>query len=225
MSFFNSNRQASQHAIFTYSPNHIKERDSRQCEQNLKNILEIWKGISLDDFQQGVLQAKESFIQKWEESLLKTITLQTNISESTELTGDILCRACGYLLGKLDKVCQYENAHFISDHDFYNRIEEKIFNQPQIYARSSDIGKALCGSKNCRTQLGCIKKLNDYPEISPIYPLKCASIKIKSETGEMILKKKWSQMPFKFPKLSKNVDINNDDDIFYDASDSLPGDS
>ncbi|CAF1008589.1 unnamed protein product [Adineta steineri] len=208
------------------SPNHIKERDSRQCEQNLKNILEIWKGISLNDFQQGVLQTKESFIQKWEESLLNTITLQINISESTELTGDVLCRACGYILGELGKVRQYENAYFISEQDFYNRIEEKIFNQPRIFARSSDIGKALCGNKSCRTQLGCIKKLNDYPEISPIYPLKCASIKIKSETGEMILKTKWSQMPFKFPKLSKNVDINNDDDdIFYDASDSLPGDS
>jgi hypothetical protein len=86
-------------------------------------------------------------------------------------------------------------------------------------------GKALCGNKSCRTELGCIQTLNDHPEISPIYPLKCKSIKIKqidkeSRNERILLEKHWTKMPFNFPLLLEDLHTNNDDDIFYDAYDT-----
>jgi hypothetical protein len=89
-------------------------------------------------------------------------------------------------------------------------------------------GKALCGSKKCRAELGCIQILKDHPKLSPIYPLKCASIKIRQiekEDGKptMILKNQWTKMPFKIPRLELLFTDNNDD-IFHDANDTLPSD-
>ncbi len=89
-------------------------------------------------------------------------------------------------------------------------------------------GKALCGSKNCRAELGCIQILKDHPKISPIYPLKCLSIKIRqiqkdNEKPTIILKNQWKKMPFKIPSLEL-LCTNNNDDIFYDADDILPSD-
>ncbi len=90
-------------------------------------------------------------------------------------------------------------------------------------------GKALCGSKNCRAELGCIQILKDHPKISPIYPLKCASIKIRqiekeNQKAKMILKKQWTKMPFKIPCLELPCTDDNNDDIFYDTTDILPSD-
>jgi hypothetical protein len=64
--------------------------------------------------------------------------------------------------------------------------------------------------------------------MNPIYPLKCASIKIREiEKGSgkeiMILKKKWTLMPFNIPVLDiSNTD--NNDEIFYDTYDTLSSD-
>ena len=85
-------------------------------------------------------------------------------------------------------------------------------------------GKALCGNKSCRSPLGQIQDLKDYPNISPIYPLKCISIKIRQiepESGKenIILNNKWTRMPFTIPPF-ENVCTNNDD-VFYDAHDTL----
>ena len=89
-------------------------------------------------------------------------------------------------------------------------------------------GKALCGSKNCRAELGRIQVPKDHPKMNPIYPLKCASIKIRQtekESGKeiMFLKKKWTLMPFKIPLLEISC-TNNDNEIFYDTYDNLPSD-
>jgi hypothetical protein len=86
-------------------------------------------------------------------------------------------------------------------------------------------GKALCGNKSCRTELGCIQTLNDHPEIGPIYPLKCKSIKIKqidkeSRNEKILLEKHWIKMPFNFPLFLEDLHTNNDDDIFYDTYDT-----
>jgi hypothetical protein len=39
----------------------------------------------------------------------------------------------------------------------------------------------------------------------------------------MILEKQWTKMPFKIPRLEL-LCTDNDDDIFYDANDTLPSD-
>ncbi|CAF0856024.1 unnamed protein product [Rotaria sp. Silwood1] len=210
------------------SQNYMKELDNRQCEQDLKEVLETWKGISSDLFKEQVMKKQTSLITEWNESLTKTLITETTMLKNIELIGDVLCRACGYLLGKLSQVRQHGQSYFISDHDFYNRIEEKVSSEPQEYLKTLVTGKALCGSKNCRTELGCIQVLKDYQKISPIYPLKCESIKIKlieKETGkeQIILKKKWKKMPFTIPLLEIPCTQNNDD-IFYDAFDILPSD-
>jgi hypothetical protein len=48
---------------------------------------------------------------------------------------------------------------------------------------------------------------------------------IEKEDGKptMILKKQWTKMPFKIPRLELLCTDNNDD-IFHDANDTLPSD-
>jgi len=89
-------------------------------------------------------------------------------------------------------------------------------------------GKELCGSKNCCAELGCIQILKDHPKISPIYPLKRASIKMRQIDKEdtkptIILKKQWTKMPFKISCLELLCTDNNDG-IFHDSNDILPSD-
>ncbi|CAF2119085.1 unnamed protein product [Rotaria magnacalcarata] len=210
------------------SQNYIKELGNRQCEQDLKEVLETWKQIPSHEFKERVLEKQTSLIKEWSESLTKALATEKIVSENTELIGDVLCRACGYHLGKLSRLRQYGQSYFINDHDFYNRIEEKILPEPREYVTTSVTGKALCGSKNCRAKLGCIQTLKDHSSISPIYPLKCQSIKIKlfeRENGSetMILKKKWKQMLFKIPPLEISCS-KNDEDIYYDAYDVMQTD-
>ncbi|CAF3773496.1 unnamed protein product [Rotaria socialis] len=210
------------------SQNYIKELDSRQCEQDLKEVLEIWKQIPSHEFKERVVEKQTSLIKEWSESLTKALATERIVSENTELIGDVLCRACGYHLGKLSRLRQYEQSYFISDHDFYNRIEEKLLPEPKEYVATLITGKALCGSKNCRAKLGCIQMLKHHSSISPIYPLKCESIKIKlfeKENGNetMILKKQWKQMLFKIPPLEISCS-KNDEDIYYDAYDVVQTD-
>jgi hypothetical protein len=157
----------------------------------------------------------------------------------------VLCKACGYLLGPLARVRRFGHDYFISDYDFYNRIEEKKSPVRQDYSKTAEIGnffpslnmysmfvclfkgKALCGNKSCRSQVGRIQVLKDHPTISPIYPLKCLSIKIRqiepeSRKENIILGYKWSKMPFKIPTFED--ECANNDDIFYDAYDTLLSD-
>ncbi|CAF2444552.1 unnamed protein product [Rotaria sp. Silwood2] len=209
------------------SQNYTKELDNRQCEQDLREVLETWKRIPTEQFKERVMEKHAYLITEWNESLIKALATETTIGKNIELTGDILCRACGYLLGKLSRVRQHEQSYFVNDHDFYNRIEEKLLPEPHEYSRTSVTGKALCGSKNCRAELGCIQVLKDLPKISPIYPLKCECIKIKQiekESGKeiIILKKKWKKMPFTIPLLE--ISCTQNDDIFYDAFDILCSD-
>ena len=87
-------------------------------------------------------------------------------------------------------------------------------------------GKALCGSKKCRAELGRIQIFKDYPSLRSIYPLKCASIKIRQidkDTGKeiILLKKKWSAMPFAIPSLELPQLSNHVDELFYDADENL----
>ncbi len=42
------------------------------------------------------------------------------------MVGEVLCRACGYLLGDLARLRQHGDSYFVNDHDFYNLIEEKL---------------------------------------------------------------------------------------------------
>ncbi|CAF0763877.1 unnamed protein product [Rotaria sordida] len=210
------------------SQNYSKELDNRQCEQDLKQVLETWKRIPSDQFKEQVIAKQACLITEWNESLIKALTIETTITKNTELIGDVLCRACGYLLGKLSRVRQYKQSYFVNDHDFYNRIEEKLSSEPQEHSKISVIGKVLCLNKNCRAKLGRIQVLKDLPKMSPIYPLKCESIKIKQiekESGKeiIILKKKWIKMPFTIPFLEISCTQNNDD-VFYDACDVLSSD-
>ena len=87
-------------------------------------------------------------------------------------------------------------------------------------------GKALCGNKSCRADLGCITRLKDNPNMPPIYPLKCRSIKIRQldqTTGaeKIILKSKWKDMPFSIPPF-EHSSVHHD--VFYDALDTLTND-
>jgi hypothetical protein len=65
---------------------------------------------------------------------------QTNTSKKTELIGDVLCGSCDYFLGKLGRLCRNAEAYFINDDDFYNRIEEELFPEPEVYKKSSVTG-------------------------------------------------------------------------------------
>lgn len=187
-------------------------------------------------------------MKEWKEAFIKPLVVEKNIPKNTELTGDILCRACDYLLGKLSRLRQNGQAYFISDHDFYNRIEEKLSPERKEYVKtfvtgnsfifSKDNrnyflsfckGQTLCGNKNCRAELGCIQVSKDCLKLDPIYPLKCQSIKIKyveKVNGQetIILKRQWKQMPFKIPPFEIE-DAQNSDDIFYDAYEVIQVDS
>ncbi len=82
-------------------------------------------------------------ITEWNESLTRTSVSQINISKNTELHGDVLCRACGYFLGKLERLRHYGDLYFINDDDFCNRIEEKLLPEPEEFPKSSNMG-ILC---------------------------------------------------------------------------------
>ena len=160
---------------------------------------------------------------EWNASLTKVSTPPVIFAEPPLLMGDVLCRACGYLLGPLAQMRLYFHYYFIDDHEFYNRIEEKIFSHVEEHHRTIDTGKALCGNKSCRADLGCITRLKENPTTSPIYPLKCRSIKIRQvnqTTGaeKIILKSKWKDMPFTFPPF-QHSSVHHD--VFYDALDTL----
>jgi hypothetical protein len=58
------------------------------------------------------------------------------MSKNIELTGVVLCRACGYVLGQLAGLRQYGPSYFVNDHDFYNRIEEKINPEPLEFGKT-----------------------------------------------------------------------------------------
>ena len=90
----------------------------------------------------------------------------------------------------------------------------------------SFLGKALCSSKKCRAELGRIQIFKDYSSLASIYPLKCASIKIRQidkDTGKEIifLKKKCIAMPFAIPSLELPQLSYHDDERFYDADENL----
>jgi hypothetical protein len=57
-----------------------------------------------------------------------------------ELIGDVLCRACGYLLGRLEGLRQSGPSYFINDHDFYNRIEERMYPESEEFGKTLVIG-------------------------------------------------------------------------------------
>ncbi len=87
----------------------------------------------------------------------------------------------------------------------------------------------MCGSKNCRAELGRILIFKDHPKMKSIYPLKCASIKIRQiekDSGKetVILKKKWSLMPFNIPPLEISR-TDNDDELFYDVDETFSSNS
>jgi hypothetical protein len=166
------------------------------------------------------------------------------MSKNTELLGEVLCRACSYKLGQLEALRQYGPSYFVNDHDFYNRIEEKKYPEPEEFGRTLVIGsifeyplkfsnpifqfkgKALCGNKICRAELGHITILKDQSKPKLIYPLKCASIQIRQiDNGKetIIQKKKWSLMPFKIPSLEVSR-IDSCDELFFDAEDTCPCD-
>lgn len=58
------------------------------------------------------------------------------MSKRIELVGDVLCRACGYVLGRLEKLRQEGPAYFVHDQDFYDRIEEKMYPEPEEFGRT-----------------------------------------------------------------------------------------
>ena len=60
--------------------------------------------------------------------------------------GDVLCRACGYLLGPLAQMRLYFHYYFVDDHEFYNRIEEKIFSQVEEHHRTTDTGNLFAST-------------------------------------------------------------------------------
>jgi len=165
--------------------------------------------------------------------------------KNTSLNGKIQCR-CGYFLGKLDALRQRGQSYFISDFDFYNRIEEKNDDEPQEYGKTrvlgkilfvfiddhrfsldfSRSGKALCGNKSCRAELGRIVTFKDHPQIPPIYPLKCASVRIlrideETKKEEIISKKQWTAMPFEIVTFD-DLDSVNNTEVFYDAYENFP---
>ncbi len=61
------------------------------------------------------------------------------------MIGDVLCRACGYVLGRLAGLRQSGPSYFVNDHDFYNRIEEKKYAEPEEFGKTFVIGN---NSKN-----------------------------------------------------------------------------
>lgn len=58
------------------------------------------------------------------------------MSKNTELTGDVRCRACSYVLGRLEGLRQYGPSYFVHDHDFYNHIEEKMYPEPEEFGKT-----------------------------------------------------------------------------------------
>ncbi|CAF1378410.1 unnamed protein product [Adineta ricciae] len=175
---------------------------------------------------------QESLVAEWTANLIKLAIAQSVNAKTFELTGEVSCRACGYVLGQLAQLCRHGDSYFLNLRDFYNRVEEKPFDTPEEYAKSTLTGETHCGSKECRVKLGNILYLRDYPQFSPIYPLKCKAVQIKyidntNGKEKTIMKKKWSTVPFDIPLLvddSCSNDADDDNDIFYDACDSLPGD-
>lgn len=75
-------------------------------------------------------------INEWTENLNQAIKAKETISKRSELTGDVLCRACGYALGRLENLRQNGPAYFVYDQDFYDRIEEKMYPEPEEFGRT-----------------------------------------------------------------------------------------
>ena len=223
----------------------------------MEEALQAWKRTSPDLFKERVIDQRVStvlsllfhlfdfqnhLLNRWKESLSKSSLSQSAARSETALTGDILCRACGYQLGSLAQLRQYGTSFFIHADDFYNRIEEKAYAEPEEFAKtrvtgedsilfvaliaqwSIWLGTASCGNKSCRAKLGLINKLKDYPRLGSIYPLKCKSVKIKQTdlvSGEvtMLLKSQWKQMPFSVALFTNET--TQADEVFYDACDSF----
>ena len=72
------------------------------------------------------------------------------LAEPALLMGDVLCRACGYLLGPFARMRLYSHYYFVDDHDFYNRIEEKIFSQVEEHHRTTDTGNLFARTLKIR---------------------------------------------------------------------------
>jgi len=75
-------------------------------------------------------------ITEWNQNLTKAFISQASIPKDNELIGEVLCGACGYLLGNVARLRQHGDSYFINDRDFYNRIEEKLSHEPREYVKT-----------------------------------------------------------------------------------------
>ena len=87
------------------------------------------------------------------------------------------------------------------------------------------LGYALCGNKSCRSEIGRYVILKLKRKTRPIYPLRCRSVKIRQNHSDkdeksMLMKTQWKLMPFYIPPLVDDEGETDDEDFFYDATDS-----
>jgi len=73
---------------------------------------------------------------EWNQNLTKALISQATIPKDDELIGEVLCGACGFILGNLARLRRHGDSYFINDHDFYNRIEEKLSPERREYVKT-----------------------------------------------------------------------------------------
>ena len=82
-------------------------------------------------------------VAEWNANLAKLAMVQSANAKTCELIGEVSCRACGYVLGQLSQLCRHRDSYFLNQRDFYNRVDEKLFDTPEVYAKSTLTGN-LC---------------------------------------------------------------------------------
>lgn len=109
---------------------------------NFLNVLKTKKfddEVFLGDFETFFSSIFQTIlIDQWKNELRKTFSSTSILGQ-----GEVLCRSCGYFLGFLSNLRVYENYYFIDDRQFYNRIEEKLDDEPEEFVKSRILGKTM----------------------------------------------------------------------------------
>ncbi|CAF0996137.1 unnamed protein product [Didymodactylos carnosus] len=192
------------------SPNHEKEKGNRARELEMMDALEKWKKMEFEEFKGKILVQQEQLVGSWLDTLNKSLT-RLQMQKSSSLDGTIQCRFCGHILGELAWLRTRGTMYLVYNPLFLEKIEFSQREQPLIKKEIKINGKALCGNKECRVELGGLQNLLDRPDLGEMCALRCEAIKINViENGEeqIILTKKWSDLPISVPPLETFYDRN-----------------
>ncbi|CAF1507508.1 unnamed protein product [Didymodactylos carnosus] len=195
------------------SQNYMRERINRLKEKQMDEALEQWKQMSPYELKQNIAKIqvnKKKFIKKEIVNGWQREEEQTNAASSmrtdTPLVGKVSCRSCGYYLGKLEWLRRRNTCYFVQKQHVLERVEIELKLEPKQIQNIQINGKVRCGNTQCREELGGAQEFLNRKDMKEICALKCNQLKfsyINEESGRenIIVGKKWTELPFRIAEL------------------------